>query len=106
MGRSFTVFWAICTRRWIGSNRFISCTFTPSAAKLAQLVYIRLCCVLHSFMMMSLLSRIRVFLLRELCLIITHFASPGAASCRYFGRNLGRKILIVDDNPTIVELVK
>src|SRR6266853_6512379 len=55
MGCSFTVFWAICTRRRIGSNRFISFNFTPSAATLAQLVYVFVPSVLHSCMM-SLLS--------------------------------------------------
>lgn len=44
-------FWAICTRRRIGSNRSRSCSLTPRAARLAQLLNIRLFCVLHSLMM-------------------------------------------------------
>src|SRR6266699_1774639 len=40
----------------MGSNSFSSLTFTPSAARLAQLVYTFVVPVLHLFMMVGLLS--------------------------------------------------
>ncbi len=63
LGVSLTVFWAICTRWRMGPNRSSCCSFTPTAARLAQAVKWLVVFVVDSFMGMGLLSSVSTSLI-------------------------------------------